>query len=271
MNELICLLREAWYATERFRLPFHRKEWKPSGVSVILPTHNRAELLETRALPSILAQTAPPMEVIVVAHGCTDNTAVVLDKWRRKLEQRGINLRGAVIPRKPHYPDTPENRWFAGPVEPLNLALAYVTGRWIARIDDDDTWEPNHLEWLVRFALDRDLEFVSSAHATHKGIQDPYDLNGVSVGGCQTWVYRSYLRFMKYNPDCWRKHWDRVNDTDLQKRMRAAGVRMGYLARVTAHVLPRPGEADVGHAALLKGNPDAVLRDCANVIPGGGR
>ena len=66
------------------------------------------------------------------------------------------------------------------------------------------------------------------------------------IGGTQTWLYRSYLKFFKYNIDCWRKSYNRVNDTDLQDRMFKSGVRMGIVDKVVALVLPRPGEVSVG-------------------------
>ena len=80
----------------------------------------------------------------------------------------------------------------------------------------------------------------------------PIPASTVSIGGVQTWLYRSYLKFFRYNPDCWRKSWNRVNDTDLQDRMFRAGVRMGYLDKVVAKVLPRPGETSVGLKAYLE-------------------
>jgi hypothetical protein len=66
------------------------------------------------------------------------------------------------------------------------------------------------------------------------------------IGGVSTWLYRSYLRFMRYNVDCWRKEWNRVWDVDLSLRIHGAGVRMGFLDEVVAYVLPRPGENSVG-------------------------
>jgi hypothetical protein len=54
------------------------------------------------------------------------------------------------------------------------------------------------------------------------------------------------LRFFKYNVNCWRKSWNRTNDTDLPIRMYRAGVRMGFLDEVLAYVLPRPGEETIG-------------------------
>lgn len=248
-NEAICAARSAWYSFyEPLRLRWERQQWKPKLnplVSVIIPTHNRCSLLLIRALRTVRAQTYTNLEIIVAAHGCTDYT---IDRIT------GFDARLKVIdvPRVVRYPDTPENHWYAGPVDPLNAALGACTGQWIARLDDDDYWSIDHIKRLLEFARAGEYEFVSSAHETHEGRVRPYNTEpaGVTylplIGGCQTWLYRSYLKFMRYNPDCWRKSWNRVNDTDLQDRMVRAGVRMGYLDRVTATVLPRPGETDVG-------------------------
>ena len=231
-------------------------------VSVIIPTHNRSKLLVDRALDSALKQTHENLEIIVAAHGCTDDTF-----WRvREIDDRRIKLIEA--PRRETYPPTAENHWLAGPVAPLNAALKAVTGDWIARLDDDDIWTPDHVEKLLAFAREGNYEFVSSAHRTHESKIEPYRMphsirrkidgeqwiiaEDILVGGVQTWLYRSYLKFMKYNPDCWRKTWNKVNDTDLQDRMWRAGVRMGYLDLVTAYVYPRPGEVDVGSKAYLR-------------------
>jgi glycosyltransferase involved in cell wall biosynthesis len=209
-------------------------------ISVYIPTHNRVDLLMDRALPSVRGQTYRNLEIIVAAHGCTDDTEKVV---RRIGDQR---IKVIEVPRRQTYPPTAENHWLAGPVVPANAALKAASGDWIARIDDDDIWTPDHIATLLDFAQRGRWEFVSAGHETHEGKVEPYDLDGVLVGGTQTWVYRSYLRFFRYNPDCWRKDYNRVNDTDLQDRMRRAGVRMGYLDRVLAFVLPRPGETEIG-------------------------
>lgn len=215
-------------------------------ISVLIPTHNRADLLLSRALPSVLAQTYKDIEIWVLAHGCTDATTVGVNAFMA-CDHR---IKLAEVPRDVHYPDTPENRWFAGPVDPLNVGLDLARGDWIARMDDDDIWRPNHLEKLLAFAEAGDYEFVSSAHKTHEGKVAPYDFDGTLVGGCQTWLYKRYLKCFKYDRDCWKKDHNRVNDTDLQDRMHKAGVKMGYLDEVTCLVLPRPGETEVGYRAI---------------------
>jgi hypothetical protein len=65
----------------------------------------------------------------------------------------------------------------------------------------------------------------------------------------QTWLYRNYLRSFKYNINCWRKSYFRVNDTDLGQRFYLSGVRIGFLNRVTAMIRPRPDEKFIGSRA----------------------
>lgn len=211
-------------------------------ISVLIPTHNRVKLLTERCLPSVQAQTYRNFEVIVAAHGCTDGTELKAAKefirWARQYKI-------VSVPRVKTYPPTVENHWFAGPVAPLNAALGYAGGLWLARIDDDDVWTPDHLESLLHFAQAGDYEFVSSAYRTHERTI-AHDGGTPPIGGTQTWLWRSYLSFFRWNPDCWRRSRHAVNDTDLADRFRKAGVRIGWLDKVTAEVSPRPGETDVG-------------------------
>ena len=78
-NSLICAARSIYYAVyEPIRLRIERRldlgfPFDPL-ISIIIPTYNRAELLIDRALKSVLAQTYDNFEVIVAAHGCTDDT-----------------------------------------------------------------------------------------------------------------------------------------------------------------------------------------------------
>lgn len=213
-------------------------------VTVYIPTYNRGELLIERAVNSVLKQTYKNFELIIIGDHCTDNTEELLSQID------DTRLRFYNLPkRERRYPDEVENHWLAGPVVPANKALEMAQGQWIARIDDDDTWTPDHIESLLRFAQKEQYEFVSASYMTErhgkKMIVDVKDENP-RIGGTQTWLYRSYLRIFKYNINCWRKKWNRVNDIDLQVRMHQAGVHTGFLDKVVASVLPRPGEDTVG-------------------------
>jgi len=228
-------------------------------VSVCVPTYNRASILMDRAVKTVLSQTYKNIELIIVGDHCTDNTAQLLstiDDPRLKF----YNLPS----RKKNYSQTIENHWLAGGAAPANVAMAIAKGQWIARVDDDDTWSIDHIEKLLNFAKSGDYEFVSALYEEERhGVRevvngfralDPYFtqkekiLNDKSpkIGGVSTWFYRSYLGYMKYNVNCWRKKWNRVWDIDLALRIYYSGARMGFLNETLAYVLPRPGEESVG-------------------------
>jgi len=57
-------------------------------VSVYIPTHDRVDLLISRALPSVIRQTYKNLEIIVVAHGCTDGT----EEWVERVSDRRLRV-----------------------------------------------------------------------------------------------------------------------------------------------------------------------------------
>lgn len=106
-------------------VPFMRRP----KVSVIVPTYNRPDRL-TEALQSILRQTCQDFEIVVVNDGGTDVGAAVaaLNDGRIMYIQHDRN-RGLAASR--------------------NTGLTAASGTYIAYLDDDDRYLPNHLETLV--------------------------------------------------------------------------------------------------------------------------
>ncbi len=99
-------------------------------VSVILPTYDRPEWLR-RAVSSALAQTFGDIELIVVNDGGAPVDALLseLDPHGRVQSIRlGQNRERSAA---------------------RNAGLAIARGRYVAYLDDDDWWEPDHLEPLV--------------------------------------------------------------------------------------------------------------------------
>jgi len=270
-DKIICGLNSLYFnLTEsillrlaRFR---HELEYQPDDVeplvSVYVPTYNRAEILVQRSIPSILAQTYKNFELIILGDHCTDKTEELVSKIKdSRIVFYNLPKRGY------RYPPTVENHWLAGPVVAANKALGLVKGKWIARLDDDDSWTPDHLEELLKYAQEGNYEFVSAQYIAERygkreiingnRIQGQYyNKTKISVkgynpimGGTSTWLYRSYLSFFKYNINCWRKSWNKNNDIDFSLRMFSAGVRMGFLDKSLTCVLPRLGEQTIGSDA----------------------
>lgn len=94
-------------------------------VSVVVPTHNRADLLE-RTLRSILQQQVSDLEVIVVDDGSVDDTSAVAAAADPRVQLlRNKNSTGVSAAR--------------------NRGIAAARGDWVAFCDDDDLWSPEKL------------------------------------------------------------------------------------------------------------------------------
>lgn len=100
-------------------------------VSVIIPTHNRADVLG-RAIASVLGQTWADFELFVVDDGSTDATPRVLAEFD---DPRLTGMHQ-------------ENK---GVSSARNRGIAASGGRLIALLDSDDHWMPDKLEKQVRF------------------------------------------------------------------------------------------------------------------------
>ncbi len=98
-------------------------------ISVIIPTHNRADVLP-RAIKSIQNQTRPVDEIIVVSDGSTDNTEALV----KELAEKDSRIR--LIAYHPGH-----NGNYA-----RNKGLEAATGQFIAFLDDDDEWLPRKTE-----------------------------------------------------------------------------------------------------------------------------
>jgi glycosyltransferase involved in cell wall biosynthesis len=213
-------------------------------ISITIPTYDRGQLIVDRTLPSIFAQTYDNFEVIIVGDCCIDDTPNILATVTDP-RVKFINLS-----KRTKYPDDPKLRWFISGVEPCNHALDIAQGKWIAYFDDDDIMAPDYLESLLRFAQGGNYEFVAGLYEEEReGVKsilgqksDVYP----EYGGHSTWLYRSYLKFFKYNINSWRKSYNCPQDIDLQLRMKQAGVRMEILNEVVSYIRPRPGLTTVG-------------------------
>jgi len=103
-------------------------------VSVVIPTYNRAATVQS-GIESVLAQTSPDLEVIVVDDGSSDGTGQILGEiYGKRIRYFAQENQGVSVAR--------------------NKGIAEARGEWIAFLDSDDLWEKEKLEWQFR-ALER--------------------------------------------------------------------------------------------------------------------
>lgn len=118
-------------------------------ISVIMLTYNR-ERLVGRMIECILAQTFHDFELIIVDNGSTDRSGAIADEYAAK------DSRIRVIHRE---------RGNIG--SGRNVGLDAARGDYIAFVDDDDTCEPDFLEFLYNLAVENNAE-VSICGAADK-------------------------------------------------------------------------------------------------------
>lgn len=113
--------------------------------TVIVPTYNQEEFVR-EALDSLLGQTDPDWEAVVVNDGSTDGTAKILDEYARR------DSRFRIIHKKN-----------GGVASALNAGLEAASGAWVHWLSSDDYFEPGKLEINRRWIDDnRGAEFFYS-------------------------------------------------------------------------------------------------------------
>jgi glycosyltransferase involved in cell wall biosynthesis len=114
-------------------------------VSVLLAVHNGGRYLGA-AIDSVLGQTVEDLELIVIDDASTDETP---DLLATAGDERLVVLR---------------NDQQDGLATSLNRGLEVATGRYVARLDDDDIAAPERLErQLARIRAEPDVAIVGSA------------------------------------------------------------------------------------------------------------
>lgn len=105
-------------------------------ISVVIPTYNRAQPT-IAAIESVLAQTYPNFEIIVVDDGSTDGSNEALQRF---IIQRANGSHRLSFFSQPNQ----------GQSAARNKGIAKARGEYIAFLDSDDLWTPEKLEWQVK-------------------------------------------------------------------------------------------------------------------------
>jgi glycosyltransferase involved in cell wall biosynthesis len=101
-------------------------------VSVVIPTYNRTQQT-IAAIESVLAQTYPNLEVIVVDDGSRDGSSQVIQRF---ISQRTNGCHQILFVRQPNQ----------GASAARNTGISKARGEYIAFLDSDDSWDPEKLE-----------------------------------------------------------------------------------------------------------------------------
>lgn len=131
---------------------------KQNYVTLLVPAYN-AEKLAHRLFDSILNQTYPYIDVIVINDGSTDNTLKTLTSYTTKFKEKG-------------YKYTIINQTNVGVSGTINNGLKYIEGEYFAWPDIDDWYDsPESIEKLVR-ALKNNDDTIGVARCAYKRINE---------------------------------------------------------------------------------------------------
>jgi GT2 family glycosyltransferase len=217
-------------------------------VSVIVPAYRVAQYIAA-ALDSILAQTFQDFEIIVVNDGSPDTEELekVLEPYRSRI----IYLRQ-------------ENQGLAGA---RNTGIRAARGAFIAPLDADDMWYPEHLAaQLALFDADPSLDMVY-AHARFFGNVPEAGKTSLqlrpsrgqvtferlvtqqcSVNVCACVIRREILfRAGLFDPTL-----RRTEDIDMWLRVALHGGRIAYQQRVLAHYRRNPEGLSANTVAMIE-------------------
>jgi glycosyltransferase involved in cell wall biosynthesis len=164
------------------------KNLHPEKVSIIMPAFNAADTIG-EAITSALNGTHKNIEILVTDDGSTDGTEkIVTDMARTDTRIK--------------YYKNPKN---LGAYKSRNVMLEAATGKYIAFLDSDDTWEPNKLEECLNL-LKQHPEVKSVGHALRyldkRGNKVSYiptyptnqtELQDVQENGALPWVFPTAL------------------------------------------------------------------------------
>ena len=229
----------------------------PPSFSIVIAAYQVAPLIG-RALDSALAQTLPPVEVVVCDDGSTDDLAAALAPYRDRI----------VVVR--HHTNRGEGA-------AKNAAVQAASGDFVAILDADDAYFPDRLEALAELSAARpDLDILTT---------DAYlELDGRRVRRCYEggWTFdvrdqrraileRNFIfglaavrrtAMLRVGGFDERIRW--TTDWDLWVRLILAGSRAGAVDRPLAVYRLRPSSLSAHRSRLLAGRLQTLEKAAAH-------
>lgn len=135
------------------------------SLAVVIPVYNGAAFIR-KALDSVLAQTRPADEIIVVDDGSSDGTPAIIREYPVRLIEQANG----------------------GPSAARNHGVAESGAQWIAFLDADDFWEPEKLQRHEEAVRSHPGAFISytdftvfqpGGHTVDRKACEPEDLGGL--------------------------------------------------------------------------------------------
>jgi hypothetical protein len=214
-------------------------------ISVRIATYNRSNDLINKAIASVLKQTYENFEIVVVGDHCTDDTEEKIEKLNDK------RIRFYNLPNRINYPEDKVRKWRVIGTPAMNMAAEMAKGTWIAPLDDDDEFSPDHLQKLITHAQTTKCELVYGASLRKNlatGEEEtiwsfPPERGKFTFFGA---IYMKELnKIFKNDFKAWVM--EEVNDWNLCRRMIESGVKISAIEDIIGtinHIPPTNSNKD---------------------------
>jgi glycosyltransferase involved in cell wall biosynthesis len=184
-------------------------------VSVIIPVYNGSRYL-VATLESVLAQTYPLHEIIVIDDGSTDSSPEILRSYGDRLSVTRQENQGVAVAR--------------------NAGLRQVSGDVVTFIDQDDLWPPRRTEALIDALRSNPAALVATGQVEvlYERSRPPSPLDNFGTTLREIFVGSLCVRkevFDLLGP--FNTGLGYADDTDFLMRRREANIKTAYINDVT--------------------------------------
>ena len=143
-------------------------------VSVIMPCYNMEKYVAD-SIASVVRQTYPPWELLIVDDASTDGTVEIAKNLCNNDDRIHFEVKAK----------------HSGIADTRNLCIQMAKGRFLAFLDADDIWHPEKLETQVRFMLENHVGFT---YSTYDWIDEEGNTLNKSINTIGHLDYETYLR-----------------------------------------------------------------------------
>lgn len=214
-------------------------------VSIVIPVHNRAAMVE-RTLQSIESQTYRPIELVLVNNASTDASRSVCESFAARASRPNFIVRIEDEPR-------------LGASVARNCGLALAQGEWVSFFDSDDIMSPTFISdaMAAAKAAGQQCQIVIGATRVVSSIggkpRKRVSLRSLNVaeqiltGGLSTQSFVAQSDFIR-SIGGWNETLPRWNDWELGIRVLLAHPQAAWLSRRAYHRILAHADSISGHS-----------------------
>ena len=220
-------------------------------VSVIMPAFN-AEPYIGKALESVRAQTYQDWEIIVTNDGGTDGTVRIVTEFAQQTPRNVVLL---------------EHAQSQGPSAARNAAMKSAKGEYIAFLDADDIWMPDHLERVCAVLASGRADLAYSDGYVFRempsGEIEPLPIDTIEVRNPPKDLFRRNFinssgavitRQLMEKVGDFDRNLRGVEDGDYWIRSAALGFQIASTGRQTYYYRKSPGSLSAESGKMAEGN-----------------